>query len=164
LAYVPIDPDLTATQKHNITQSLGLSIVVLQLDLYNNASDDWVTSLKQTCQAIILLDNTGSIASIEVSTKTPSNATGKQIWKSELAYVMFTSGTTGQPKAVYVPHKCVVSNVLSITETFQVSQNDVVLLSSPFGFDPSIVQIFGTFFRGASLLIGKLVTIRSNNK
>lgn len=35
-------------------------------------------------------------------------------WDKSLAYVMQTSGTTGEPKAVFVPHSCIVPNVLHL--------------------------------------------------
>jgi long-subunit acyl-CoA synthetase (AMP-forming) len=35
-------------------------------------------------------------------------------WCKNLAYVMQTSGTTGAPKAVFVPHSCIVPNILHL--------------------------------------------------
>ncbi|KAH3745125.1 Acyl-CoA synthetase family member 4 [Pelomyxa schiedti] len=71
----------------------------------------------------------------------------------DIAYVMSTSGTTGKPEAIFVPHSCCVPNIKSIAEIFQLVSTDVVLLSSPITFDPSIVDIFGTYARNCSLVI-----------
>ena len=35
-------------------------------------------------------------------------------WSKDLAYVMQTSGTTGNPKAVFVPHSCIVPNIVHL--------------------------------------------------
>lgn len=35
-------------------------------------------------------------------------------WSENLAYMMQTSGTTGEPKAVSVPHSCIVPNILHL--------------------------------------------------
>lgn len=71
---------------------------------------------------------------------------------SSLAYVMFTSGTTGKPKGVYVPHSCVVSNITALSEMFSIKSSDVVWLASPPGFDPSVIQMFTAFSAGNFLI------------
>jgi acyl-coenzyme A synthetase/AMP-(fatty) acid ligase len=35
-------------------------------------------------------------------------------WSKDLAYAMQTSGTTGDPKAVFVPHSCIVPNIFHL--------------------------------------------------
>lgn len=35
-------------------------------------------------------------------------------WSKDLAYVMQTSGTTGHPKAVFVPHSCIAPNIIHL--------------------------------------------------
>lgn len=70
-----------------------------------------------------------------------------------LAYVMQTSGTTGSPKTVQVPHKCIVPNVTSLASIFNVSTEDCVALISPYTFDPFIVQLFIALVTGASIAI-----------
>lgn len=56
--------------------------------------------------------------------------------------LIFFVGTTGVPKCVKVPHKCVVPNVTYFIEKWEITSNDIVLLSSPIGFDPSVIDIF----------------------
>ncbi|XP_064190072.1 beta-alanine-activating enzyme isoform X2 [Anguilla rostrata] len=70
-----------------------------------------------------------------------------------LAYVLHTSGTTGLPKIVRVPHKCIVPNVLHFRSLFQVTSEDVVFMASPLTFDPSVVEMFLSLSSGACLLI-----------
>ncbi|XP_073501541.1 beta-alanine-activating enzyme isoform X2 [Phyllobates terribilis] len=70
-----------------------------------------------------------------------------------LAYVLHTSGTTGTPKIVSVPHCCIVPNILHLRSILNVSPDDIVLLSSPLTFDPSVIEIFVALSAGACLLI-----------
>lgn len=70
-----------------------------------------------------------------------------------LAYVLHTSGTTGIPKIVRVPHACIVPNIQHFRVLFEITQEDVVFLASPLTFDPSVVEIFIALSSGASLLI-----------
>ncbi|XP_074492187.1 LOW QUALITY PROTEIN: beta-alanine-activating enzyme [Sebastes fasciatus] len=77
----------------------------------------------------------------------------KEAGPGDLAYVLHTSGTTGLPKIVRVPHKCILPNILHLKSLFQMSPDDVVFLASPLTFDPSVVDIFLALSSGAQLLI-----------
>ncbi|KDR21131.1 hypothetical protein L798_04060 [Zootermopsis nevadensis] len=70
-----------------------------------------------------------------------------------MAYTIQTSGTTGHPKIVRVPHRCIVPNIQSLQSVLSVKSSDVVFLASPFTFDPSVVELFLALSTGALLLI-----------
>ncbi|KAM4811985.1 beta-alanine-activating enzyme isoform X3 [Urocitellus parryii] len=70
-----------------------------------------------------------------------------------LAYVLHTSGTTGTPKIVRVPHACILPNIQHFQVLFDITQDDVLFLASPLTFDPSVVEMFVALSSGASLLI-----------
>ncbi|XP_062991428.1 beta-alanine-activating enzyme [Elgaria multicarinata webbii] len=73
--------------------------------------------------------------------------------KHSIAYVLHTSGTTGVPKIVRVPHKCIVPNILHLQDVFKIAPDDMVFMASPLTFDPSVVELFIALGSGASLLI-----------
>ncbi|XP_053796427.1 beta-alanine-activating enzyme isoform X3 [Vidua chalybeata] len=73
--------------------------------------------------------------------------------KDTLAYVLHTSGTTGMPKIVRVPHKCIVPNIQHLKSIFEITQDDVLFLASPLTFDPSVVELFMALTSGASILV-----------
>ena len=104
-----------------------------------------------TCHLIFLNDN----GQVDQIIKKPIKKTNSCVpfYKEPLAYMIFTSGTTGTPKSVIVPHKSIVSNIESLKEIFRVTCRDVVYLSSPSGFDPSVVQMFLAFSAGSALFI-----------
>ncbi|KAM8939500.1 beta-alanine-activating enzyme [Pelodytes ibericus] len=70
-----------------------------------------------------------------------------------LAYVLHTSGTTGVPKIVSVPHSCIVPNIHHLQSIFNISPADVLFLASPLTFDPSVIEMFLALSSGACLLI-----------
>ncbi|XP_052054639.1 beta-alanine-activating enzyme isoform X1 [Apodemus sylvaticus] len=70
-----------------------------------------------------------------------------------LAYVLHTSGTTGTPKIVRVPHACILPNIQHFRSLFDITREDVLFLASPLTFDPSVVEIFVSLSSGACLLI-----------
>uniref|UniRef100_A0A8B9G9R4 Beta-alanine-activating enzyme n=1 Tax=Amazona collaria TaxID=241587 RepID=A0A8B9G9R4_9PSIT len=73
--------------------------------------------------------------------------------KYSLAYILHTSGTTGIPKIVRVPHKCIVPNIQHLKSIFEITQDDLLFLASPLTFDPSAVELFVALTSGASILI-----------
>ncbi|XP_030305537.1 beta-alanine-activating enzyme [Calypte anna] len=73
--------------------------------------------------------------------------------KYSLAYVLHTSGTTGMPKIVRVPHKCIVPNIQHLKSLFEITEDDVLFLASPLTFDPSVVELFLALASGASILV-----------
>ncbi|XP_015717711.1 beta-alanine-activating enzyme isoform X1 [Coturnix japonica] len=73
--------------------------------------------------------------------------------RCSLAYVLHTSGTTGTPKIVRVPHTCIVLNIQHLKSIFEITQDDVLFLASPLTFDPSVVELFIALTSGASILI-----------
>ncbi|NXD75986.1 ACSF4 enzyme, partial [Halcyon senegalensis] len=73
--------------------------------------------------------------------------------KSSLAYVLHTSGTTGIPKIVRVPHKCIMPNIQHLKSIFEMTQDDMLFLASPLTFDPSVVELFVALTSGASILV-----------
>ncbi|XP_074760959.1 beta-alanine-activating enzyme isoform X3 [Athene noctua] len=73
--------------------------------------------------------------------------------KDSLAYILHTSGTTGIPKIVRVPHKCIVPNIQHLKSIFQITQDDMLFLASPLTFDPSVVELFLALSSGASILV-----------
>ena len=58
-----------------------------------------------------------------------------------LAYLVYTTGTTGSPKGVWVPHCCIVPNVLDLSKRFGVREDDRMFNASPLTFDPSVVEV-----------------------
>ncbi|WP_367127893.1 amino acid adenylation domain-containing protein [Saccharothrix sp. HUAS TT1] len=70
----------------------------------------------------------------------------------DLAYLMFTSGSTGVPKGVLVPHRAVLTAGAALTDRYGITQQDRVLNLTPLIWDTSGEEIYATLFGGAALV------------
>ncbi len=68
------------------------------------------------------------------------------------AYIMFTSGSTGAPKGVRVPHRGVV-RLVSAQHYMQFGPQHTWLLHSPLGFDASCLELWGALLHGGTLAV-----------
>ena len=69
-----------------------------------------------------------------------------------LAYVMYTSGSTGQPKGIAVPHQAVV-RLVQQTNYAQLGPDERVLQLAPLAFDASTFELWGALLNGATLVL-----------
>ncbi|KAI9724316.1 MAG: NRPS [Candelaria pacifica] len=70
---------------------------------------------------------------------------------SNLAYAVFTSGSTGAPKGVLVTHENLLSNVTVLSALYPVSSASRMLQSCSQAFDVSVFEIFFTWYSGICL-------------
>jgi len=75
-----------------------------------------------------------------------------------LAYVMYTSGSTGNPKGVMIEQKSIVRLVKS-TNFYQFSTTDVLLSTGAFSFDATTFEYWGTLLNGACLILSSKDTL-----
>jgi len=69
------------------------------------------------------------------------------------AYAIATSGSTGIPKIVKVPHSCILPNIVDLRRILNVTNSDKIAQLTNFTFDPSIVEIFLSLFCAATLFM-----------
>ncbi|MFE3256751.1 amino acid adenylation domain-containing protein [Nocardia sp. NPDC059229] len=69
-----------------------------------------------------------------------------------IAYVLFTSGSTGQPKGVEVPHRAAMNTIDDLNERFGIGADDRALALSALEFDMSVYDIFGLLSAGGAVV------------
>jgi amino acid adenylation domain-containing protein len=71
----------------------------------------------------------------------------------DLAQVLFTSGTTGQPKGVMLAHRGLVNHALFLQEQLALTPDDHVLQFAALGFDALNEEIFPALITGARVVL-----------
>jgi amino acid adenylation domain-containing protein len=69
-----------------------------------------------------------------------------------LAYVLYTSGSTGQPKGVMIPHRGLVNYVSWAVAAYEVAAGRGAPVHSPIGFDLTVTALFPPLLAGREVL------------
>lgn len=78
-----------------------------------------------------------------------------------LQYIMFTSGSTGEPKGVQITQSSILSFLNWALHDFGFSCNDVFLNQAPFTFDVSLCDILNSFAHGGTLVLSSTEIVKN---
>lgn len=71
--------------------------------------------------------------------------------QERLAAILYTSGSTGNPKGVALSHNAMNNFANWAAETFSIESNDHIASLAPFYFDLSVFDLFSSLRRGATI-------------
>ncbi|NAQ17969.1 syringopeptin non-ribosomal peptide synthetase SypC, partial [Pseudomonas syringae] len=146
-AYVPIDPDLpSARQAYMLSDSAPRALLTCQ---------DLLASLPALSVTALVLDGHDESARLALQPINNPDAKALGLKPNHLAYVLYTSGSTGQPKGVMNEHLGVINRLLWARDAYQVNSQDRVLQKTPFGFDVSVWEFFLPLLAGAELVMAR---------
>ena len=72
---------------------------------------------------------------------------------ADTAYLLYTSGSTGEPKGVVISHAAALAFVEWAAEVFELGPSDLVSSHAPFHFDLSIFDLFASLSAGARVVL-----------
>ncbi|WP_143857153.1 non-ribosomal peptide synthetase, partial [Nostoc sp. 'Peltigera membranacea cyanobiont' 213] len=156
-AYVPLDPEYPQERLSFMLEDTQLSVILTQEKLVNKLGDriqrGFIDSPEETLRgsqasvSVICLDSSWDI----INQQTQQNPTNT-VKADNLAYVMYTSGSTGQPKGVSIVHQSVV-RLVKENDYASFSAQEVFLQFAPITFDAATFEIWGCLLNSGRLII-----------
>ncbi|MCG8615162.1 MAG: amino acid adenylation domain-containing protein, partial [Desulfobacterales bacterium] len=138
-AYVPLDPGVPSERLQGMIRDCNPPLILTRSDLTHRLPD---TRSPNLC--IDRFDpgqrDTVQIGSIPVQPEDP-------------AYVLYTSGSTGAPKGVVVPHRALTNHMLWMIKTFGFTAQDITLQRTPYGFDASVWEFYAPLLTGGRMVM-----------
>ncbi|MFS0897538.1 amino acid adenylation domain-containing protein [Mycolicibacterium litorale] len=133
--YVPIGADQPADRAETILRTAGVRMALA-------CGDDAPTTLPALTVA----------EAVRVGSRA-EDVTPAAIGADEVAYVLFTSGSTGAPKGVEVTHAAAMNTLEFINAHFEIGPADRCLALSTLEGDLSVLDVFGMLRAGGSLVV-----------
>ena len=137
--YLPVDAALPAGRIRHLTEFTGARLAVTQEEAEANV--EWPPGLQRL------------VVKEALPEEDPPRLAEPGRKDTDLAYVIFTSGSSGQPKGVMIDHRGALNTITDVNQRFEVGPHDVVFGISSLSFDLSVYDVLGTLAAGATLLL-----------
>jgi acyl-CoA ligase (AMP-forming) (exosortase A-associated) len=157
--FVPINPVLKPAQVRHILRDCAVRVLV--------TSPERLAALHEIIgdcpdlQHVVLVGAT--------NTATPQSKFALHTWDAllatqtmvqsqraidaDMAAILYTSGSTGNPKGVVLSHRNLLAGVESVAQYLSIDSNDRLLAALPLSFDYGLNQLSTAFYTGASVVL-----------
>jgi amino acid adenylation domain-containing protein len=136
-AYLPVDPDLPAARQDLLLREGAASIVLTRAGGPDRIWPDGIERFD-----------------VDLSEPWPDSPVPDPVQQpADLAYVLYTSGSTGSPKGVMISHRAALNTISDVAERIGLSGTDRVLGLSALSFDLSVWDVFGVPGAGGAVVL-----------
>lgn len=159
IVYVPLNIHAPSSWIGNVVRKSGLKYALIDPLFMNRFPDLKEYGLQK---AILLGDSDTTDFSCDIiSFKDVGAADAVRpaqvpLLAEDLAWILYTSGSTGDPKGIMITHRNAYTFIDWMRNEFDVRDSDRVFSRAPLQFDLSVFDIFTTFQAGATLVIAPL--------
>jgi amino acid adenylation domain-containing protein/non-ribosomal peptide synthase protein (TIGR01720 family) len=140
-AYVPIDPETPPERTAFLLEDSGALLLLTQSSL--------AASLPSGGPLAVRLDEEAE----RIAARSEEGLGIGNASPDHLAYVLYTSGSTGMPKGVLVTHRSLAALTRAVRGVYGLGPVDRVVQLASLSFDTSMEEIFGALTAGGSLAV-----------
>ncbi|MCV2363998.1 amino acid adenylation domain-containing protein [Paucibacter sp. DJ1R-11] len=142
-AFLPLDPQAPPARLAGVLLDSGAVALLLDVDGPTVLAE--LPGLQQRCLRLPqpwpeFPDSNDSAASDEARAE-------------DLAYVLFTSGSSGRPKGVMMEHGALTRRLAWLAKSWGIGPQDRAIQGTQLGFDPALVELLLPLSQGASIAL-----------
>ncbi|HXB40051.1 MAG TPA: AMP-binding protein [Bacteroidia bacterium] len=141
LPFVPLSPDLPPKRIENIIEQSKSSVILICGD-YENAPE----------LPVVIRNDFIVVGSASTLNKIADG----------IAYIIFTSGSSGEPKGVLISNENITTFIKWFTANFQVNEKTIFINQASFLFDISLADFFGALQTGGTAIFNTSQIISDN--
>ncbi|WP_084495105.1 amino acid adenylation domain-containing protein [Nocardia shimofusensis] len=145
-AIVHVDPEYPPKRIEHMMTDSGARVAF--------TLEEYLPRLPERVRAVVLDDPATSRACVTLSGEPVTDAERvRPLRPANLAYLTYTSGSTGVPKGVYLSHAGLANLIADRTETYRIEPNSRISYALSPSFDASMEQFLTCFANGAALVV-----------
>ena len=146
-AFLPISPITPCSRIKFILEDTNAKHIISNMELEHVVGDN-----------INIINPTKTLSSKIISnTQSPNKP-------HHLAYVMYTSGSTGNPKGVLIQHGSMMNLFTSLINKLNITDRDQFIALTDYTFDISLIELLMPLLQGATLILTEQGTVADGSK
>ncbi|MEV4312841.1 amino acid adenylation domain-containing protein [Actinocrispum sp. NPDC049592] len=134
-AYLPVDPDHPVARRQALLHDAHPSMGITVSSVSSVGDLDWLVLDRLTLPEVPL----GPVHTAP----------------EHLAYILYTSGSSGKPKGVGISHRAIVNRLAWMQDVYKLYTDDRVLQKTPTSFDVSVWELFWALCQGAAVVLAR---------
>lgn len=158
LVFVPINPLLKPAQVSYIAQNCNIQLLVT-----SSQRSKILQSIYDECEDLghlLIVDDSTKFAQPDSvraqfwsALPSPEQPLRRQAISMDLAAILYTSGSTGQPKGVCLSHQNLIAGAQSVSQYLHNTADDILLAVLPLSFDYGLSQVTTGLLVGAKVVL-----------